>query len=31
LIPAIMTLIGLLKGMAKKEDEGRIAKVKAGE
>ena len=31
LIPAIMTLIGLLKGLAKKKDEAQIAKVTAGE
>ena len=31
LIPAIMALIGSLKGLAKKEDEARLAKVRAGE
>jgi hypothetical protein len=31
LIPAIMTLIGSLKGVFKKEDETRLAKVRAGQ
>jgi membrane-associated HD superfamily phosphohydrolase len=31
LIPAIMTLFGALKGLAKKEGETRMAKVRAGE
>jgi hypothetical protein len=30
LIPAIMTLIGSIKGLAKKADEGRMAKVRVG-
>jgi len=31
LIPAIMTLIGSLRGLAKKEDKARLANVRAGE
>jgi len=31
LIPAIMTLIGALKGVAKKQDESRLAKARATE
>ena len=31
LIPAMMTLIGSLRGMAKKQDESRLAKARAAE
>jgi hypothetical protein len=31
LIPALMTLIGSLRGLAKKEDKARLANVRAGE